>query len=84
MRSERTKVKEGLRIVGASAAIALGLLFSLGVMGRPAASSRGSSGAVIAPVANTEASAATAQADSGSEISEMRLAGHSELDLQPD
>jgi len=77
MKSEERKGRSALRVALVTGALGLGMVFSLGIVGRHAESSKQTW--VIAPAASN---GATAQADS--DPVERHYAGHSELELQPD
>ena len=81
MKSERSKEKEksaGSRVAILGAMVGLALLFSLGVMGRQSASSKGRASAV-----ETKAGA-SAPAGEINDIPVQHVPGHPELELQLD
>lgn len=81
MKSEGTKRKVG-RVAMFGGAVGLGLLFSLGIVGRHAASSKTQVAVAIEPARASEALDATAQP--ATDTPEQHLKGHSEIELQCD
>jgi hypothetical protein len=82
MKSERSNEKSaGSRVALFGAMMGLALLFSLGVMGRQAAGSKGGASAAVESARRAEAAAATGEIN---DIPVQHVPGHPEFDLQLD